>query len=45
MIFKGIDAVEDAVVEMLFSELVPEVLLRVQLWRIRWQEEQAQIVG
>lgn len=45
MVFEGIDAVEDAVVERLFSPLVPEVSLRVQFGRIRGQEQQAQMVG
>jgi len=30
MIFEGIDAVEDTVVEMLFPQFIPEVFLRVQ---------------
>ena len=45
MVFEGVNTVEDTIMEMLFSDLVPEVFLGVQLRGIRWQEEQAQIVG
>jgi len=30
MVFEGVEAVENAVAEMLFSQLVAEVFLRVQ---------------
>jgi hypothetical protein len=45
MVFEGMDAVEHEVVNMLFSSFVPEMFLRVQLGRIRWKEQQTQIVG
>ena len=34
VVFKGIEAVEDAVVERLLAKVIPEVLDRVQFGRI-----------
>lgn len=45
MVFEDFEAVEDAIVEMLLPEFVPEVFLRIQFRGIWWQEQQAQIVG
>lgn len=45
MVFQRVDAVEYTVVKILLAQLIPEMLLWVQFGRIRWQEQQAQIVG
>ena len=45
MVFEGIEALEDTVVEMFFAQFVPEMFLGIQFGRIWRQEQQAQIVG
>jgi len=43
VVFKRIEAVEDAVVERLFAQVIPEMLDRIQFGRIGRSREQAQI--
>ena len=45
MLFEDLDTVEDAVVEMFFSQLVPEIFLRAQSRQIRGQKQKAQMAG
>ena len=44
MVFEGIEAIEDAIVEILFPKIVPEVFLRIQFGEVRREEQQAKIV-
>src|SRR6218665_2155719 len=40
MVFEGIDAVEDAIAEILFSKPIPEVLQRIEFRGMGWKERQ-----
>jgi hypothetical protein len=41
----GVHGFEGEVLEYLFADFVPEVLLRVQLRGIGWQEQERDVVG
>ena len=43
MVFEGIEAIEDAVMEGFLTQVIPEVLDRIEFGSVRWQFEQAQI--
>ena len=43
MVFEGVEAVEDAVVEGFLPQVIPEVLDWIEFGRVRRQFEQAQI--
>ena len=45
MVFEGVEAIEDAVMEGLLTQVIPEVLNRIEFGSVRWQFEQAQIGG
>ena len=45
MLFEGVDALEDAVVEGLLAQVVPQMLDRIEFRRVGWQPEQAKIGG
>ena len=45
MIFESIDALEDSVMEVLFTQLVPDVFLGIELGRVRRKKRQAKVVG
>ena len=44
MVFQGVKTGEDAVMEGLFPQFVPEVLDRVEFWRIGRQVNQPKVV-
>jgi hypothetical protein len=45
MVFEGVEAIEDTVMEGLLTQVIPEVLNRIEFGSVRWQFEQAQIGG
>ena len=45
MRFQGLDAGKDAIVEGLFTHVVPQVFHRIERWCLRRQNEEPQITG
>ena len=45
MCFQGFEAVKDAVVEGLFTQVVPQMFHGIELWRIGRQQEELEIRG
>jgi hypothetical protein len=37
--FQEVEAIEDAIVERLLAQIIPEMLNRIELWRVRRQFE------
>ena len=44
VIFEGINTVKNSVMKFLFPQIIPDMLHGVELWRIWWKAEQADII-
>ncbi len=45
VVFESLNALEDAIVEMLLTQFVPEVFLGIEFGRVRRKKQQAKVIG